>query len=168
MNAAPGPGRRIMVAGIGNPDRGDDAVGARVAADLAGRLPADVAVISRSGDLLSLIEDWAGLDALICIDAAAPSDSPGLIRRIDLAVDELPPDVAFSSSHAFGLPEAIALARTLDLAPAEIVVYAVEGACFDAGAAMTPEVEAAIAQTVGQVLAEVARLRQAVEVAAYA
>ena len=110
---------------------------------LAGRLPADAALLARSGDMMSLIEDWAGFDALVCVDAAAPMGAPGRIHRIDLAMDELPTDMSFTSSHAFGLAETVRLARTLELAPQDIVVYAVEGCCFDGGAPMTADVAAA-------------------------
>ena len=48
--------------------------------------------------------------------------------------------MSFASSHAFGVAEAIELARALDLAPKRIVVYAIEGVCFDAGAPFTPPV----------------------------
>jgi hydrogenase maturation protease len=49
--------RKVLVVGLGNPDRGDDGVGAIVTQCLVGRLPADVAILARSGDMLSLIGD---------------------------------------------------------------------------------------------------------------
>ena len=50
---------KILVVAIGNPDRADDGVGALVATRLAGRLPSDVALVGLTGDILSVIEDWA-------------------------------------------------------------------------------------------------------------
>ncbi len=152
--------RKVLVACLGNPDRGDDRIGALVAEALSGRLPPDVALIVRSGDMLALIDDWEGSDAFVCVDAAAPMGLPGRIHRFDLARDELPAEMAVASSHAFGLAEAIGLARMLGRAPRDIVVYAVEGACFDVGAAVTFEVAAAADRLVDRVVAEVARLRQ--------
>ena len=152
---------RILVLGLGNPDRGDDAVGPLVARRLAGRLPPDVRVATRSGDMLALIEDWSDCDALVCIDAAAPAGAPGRLHRLDLAADDLPRDPGPASSHGFGLAEAVALARALGRAPARIVVHAVEGACFDGGAPPTPCVAAAAEAVVERVVAEVARLRHA-------
>ena len=64
------PLRRVLVVGIGNPDRGDDAVGPAVVQVLAERLPDDVLMRTRSGNMLALIDDWAGFDAVVCIDAA--------------------------------------------------------------------------------------------------
>jgi hydrogenase maturation protease len=155
-----GTRHKILVIGLGNPDRGDDAVGAITVQRLAGRLPADVTLLVRSGDILSLIEDWVSFDALVCVDAAAPRGAPGRIHRIDLATDELPPNKSFPSSHTFGLAEAIRLARTLRCAPRDIIVYAVEGCCFDGGAPVTAAVSAAVSEVERQVIAEVERLRR--------
>jgi hydrogenase maturation protease len=152
--------RRVLVVGLGNPDRGDDGIGAIVAHRLAGRLPSDVAVVVRSGDMLSLIEDWAGFDALVCVDAAAPIGTPGRVHRIDLATTDLPQGISNTSSHGFGIADAIGLARSLHLALQDIIVYAVEGRCFDGGAPMTPEVMAAAGETAKCIVAEVSRLRQ--------
>ena len=150
--------RKVLVACLGNPDRGDDGIGALVAKALAGRLPDDATLITRSGDMLSLIEDWAGFGALICVDAAAPMGAPGRIHRIDLARDELPAEMTVTSSHAFGLTEAIRLASALQCAPRQIIVYAVEGSCFDGGAPMTAEVAAAALAVSRGVVAELDRL----------
>lgn len=152
------PYRKVLVVGLGNPDRGDDGIGPAVAHMLAERLPFDVTVLARGGDVLSVILDWDGYDALVCIDAAAPLTAPGRIHRLGPA-DALPAEPAGPSSHALGLADAIALARMLQIAPAEIVVYAVEGACFDTGAPLTPQVAAAAASVADQVAAEVGRLR---------
>jgi hydrogenase maturation protease len=160
------PGR-ILVVGLGNPDRGDDGVGARVIAALADRLPDDVTLLARRGDMVSLIDDWAGFDALICVDAAAPMGTPGRIHRIDLATDDLPVLGASMSSHAMGLAEVVGLARALRLAPRDIIVYAVEGESFEGGAPVGPAVAGAVAPLADRVAAEVLRLsRSEAEVAA--
>jgi hydrogenase maturation protease len=70
--------------------------------------------------------------------------------------------MAVTSGHAFGLAEAVQLARTLGLAPAEIVVYAVEGGCFEGGAEMTAAVTGAVAEVARLVIEEVRLLRQSV------
>jgi hydrogenase maturation protease len=152
---------KVLVVAIGNPDRADDGAGALVASRLAGRLPSDVPVVARTGDILSLIEDWTGFDAVVCIDAAAAIDVPGRIHRIDAGAGELPHGVAFASSHAFGLAEVIAVAAALRSLPERVIVYAIEGACFEGGATMTPEVTAAAAEVADRVIAEVIRLRRA-------
>ena len=109
--------RKVLVIGLGNPDRGDDAVGGIVAEHLSRRLPSDVTIIAPRGDVLSLIGDWVAFDALVCIDAAAPMGMPGRIHRIALPKDELPSNFPVTSSHAFGLTAAIGLARALPWSP---------------------------------------------------
>ena len=75
----------MLVVGVGNPDRGDDGVGPLVATKLAEVLPADVTITCPGGNVLSLIPEWPGFEAMICIDAAAPLTTPGRIHRFDLA-----------------------------------------------------------------------------------
>lgn len=150
--------RKVLVLALGNADRGDDGIGALVAAKLAGRLPPHVRLATHAGDMLALLDDWAGFNAVVCVDAAAPQNAAGRICRIDLASDELPRGLSAASSHAFGIAEAIALARALDRAPRDIVVYAIEGRCFEAGAPLTAEVAAAADDAADQVIAEAERL----------
>lgn len=152
--------RCVRVIGIGNRDRGDDGIGWVVAQRLAGRLPADVSLLTRGADMMDIGDDMAGIDALICIDATAPAGSPGRIQRVDLATGELERNRAPASSHALGLAEVIALAEALGTAPRDIVVYGIEGASFDAGAPITREVMAVVDEVADQVVAEVYRLRR--------
>jgi hydrogenase maturation protease len=161
--------RKILVIGAGNPDRGDDGIGAMVARRLAQRLPSDVAVLTRSGDMLRLVDDWAASDAVFCIDAAAAIGAPGRVHRIDLTTGSLPREIALTSSHAFGIREAVELAQALGLALPRIIVYAVEGHCFDPGAEMTREVAAAAGVVADRIIDEIAMLRrEAGEVASHA
>ncbi len=152
-------GKRVLVVGIGNRDRGDDGVGALVIENLGGRLPGEAELRARSGDLLALIDDWAGFECVIVVDAARMG-TPGRVHRIDALRHKLPVAPALPSSHAFGLPEVIALAQALDCAPADIVVYAVEGETFEAGAAMVPQVQAAARLVADKVVAEVHQMMQ--------
>jgi len=151
---------KVLVLCLGNADRGDDGIGPAVAAELEGRLPAGTVLSVRSGDMLALIEDWESFDALVCVDAAAPMEGTGTIHRLDLNERELPREMAFVSSHAFGLSETVALARTLSLAPSRIVVYAVEGESFEAGAPLSPRAARAVIPAAQQVAAEAARLQE--------
>lgn len=149
----------VLVLGLGNPDRGDDGAGAAAAQALIGRVPPEVVVQVRRGDLLALIEDWEGFEALVCIDAAAPMGLPGRIHRVDVDATPLPASSGVTSSHAFGLPEAIELARSLELLPRRIIVYAIEGESFESGAPLTPAVAEGALRAADQVLAEVDRLQ---------
>ena len=54
---------------VGNRLRGDDAVGLDVARRLRGALPEGVAITEHEGEPTSLIDAWAGADALWVVDA---------------------------------------------------------------------------------------------------
>jgi hydrogenase maturation protease len=151
---------KSLVVGIGNPDRGDDGIGPLVARQLVGCAPPDVRITERAGDVLALIEDWAGYDTVILIDAAAPGATPGSIHRIDLMTTELPTDISLSSTHAFGVGNAVSLARTLGLLPRSLVVYAIEGANFEPGAHLSPNVAAAAEEVAAHVIAELGLLNE--------
>ena len=149
----------VLLVGMGNPDRGDDGIGLVVARQLLGRVPPNVAIIERTGDALALIEDWTGRDAVILVDAAAPGTTPGRIHRLDMLNDELPAELSLSSTHAFGVANAVGLARTLGLLPSTMIVYAVEGADFAPGAPLSAKVAAAVGEVVSRLTAELRLLR---------
>jgi hydrogenase maturation protease len=148
----------LLVIGIGNPDCGDDAIGPMVARLLAGQVGPEAAVVERSGDMLGLIEDWAGRDGVVLIDAAAPVTAPGSIHRIDLLRESLPAGLALASTHAFGVADAVEVARALGQLPASLIVYAVEGGRFDPGAPPSAVVITAAETVAARVAAELLRL----------
>jgi hydrogenase maturation protease len=156
MNADDPPG--LLVAAIGNPDRGDDGVGPAVARVLQRQMPAGVRVIECGGDVLELVDEWARSAAVILVDASEPAGEPGRIRRLDLATSSLPADFAQNSTHAFGLAETVELSRALGRLPSHLVVYLVEGERFDIGAPLSPRVAEAIEKVAKAVLAELSQI----------
>ena len=148
---------RTLVIGVGNPDCGDDAIGPLVTSLLRARLPRDVTILDRPGDMLALIDDWADHDTVVLIDAAAPIDSPGAVHRIDLRQQALPASLRLASTHAFGIVDAVRLAEALGRLPARLIAYAVEGAAFEPGASLSPAVAAAADVVVSRIAAELAQ-----------
>ncbi|MDX1691390.1 MAG: hydrogenase maturation protease [Acidimicrobiia bacterium] len=147
-------GDRTVVIGIGNRDRGDDAVGPAVLDRLAGPLPADVETVCTDGDPGDVLEALAGCRRTIVVDAVSPAGRPGrLVRMTDrTALASVRP----SSSHALGPAEVLDLAAQLERLPADVVVYGIEGAAFGPGRPMSPAVEDAVEVAVGMILEEVA------------
>jgi hydrogenase maturation protease len=133
-----------MVIGVGNPDRGDDAAGRRVARLMRKMLPHDVEVAEHEGEGAGLSALLEGLAAAFLVDACISDMSPGTVRRFDVNAAPLPQLAFGASTHAFGLFEAIELARALGCLPPRCVVYAIEGACFEIGAPLSPPVKAAL------------------------
>jgi hydrogenase maturation protease len=129
---------RTLVAGIGNPDRGDDGFGPAVARRLRRQALPGVSVVERRGDILALIGDWQGFAAVVLADAVAPMTEPGRIHRFDLSRRPLPLGSAYRSTHGFGVAEAVELARSLGRLPRRLVLYLAEGARFDWGRRYRP------------------------------
>lgn len=144
-----------LVIGIGNPDRGDDGAGRVAVRALAGRLPPGVGVREHSGTAPELVDWFAAAGAVWIVDAARSGAAPGTLRRFDAAAGPLPASLLGVSSHGLGLGTAVELARALGCLPRVCVVWGVEGARFDVGAAVTPAVAAAARAAAGHILAEV-------------
>ena len=139
----------VLVIGVGHPDRGDDGVGPWVATRLQ-EIGAEAAIVH--GDCARLIDLWSDRDRVVVVDAMRTDDAAGTIRRFDGRIEPLPTGAFRSSSHLFGLAEAVALARTLDRLPRELIVYGVAGARFDLGVCLSPTVEAAAGRIVDDIL----------------
>ncbi len=157
-----------LVIGIGNADRGDDAVGLCVVRRLAGWALPGVVVEEAGGDALALIERWNGMRHVVLVDASEPAGAPGRIRRLDATAVALPRDVGLSSTHAFGLVEAVELARTLGCLPEWRVVYAIEAGGLTAGAGLAPAVAASVEPAASRIAAELAAAQAAGEEAGHA
>ena len=147
-------GERVLVIGLGHPDRGDDAVGMIVAERLAQRAPAGLTVLTL-GETARLLDVIDGTDAVVIVDAALSGAPPGTIHRFDAHAAALPETMFAMSTHAIGLAGAIELARTLGELPARCIVFAIEGASFDLGRPPTPQVAAAIDEVMARVLDEI-------------
>ena len=147
--------RRIVI-GIGNPERGDDAAGRAVARRLRGMAPAGVEVLDQDGEATALLARLDQADCAILVDASFSGAAPGTVRRFDVATELLPTSGFAASTHGFGLLEAIELARSLGQLPATCIVFAIEGASYALGDALTPEVEQAVSRVVALVRDEMA------------
>jgi hydrogenase maturation protease len=147
-----------LVVGIGNPDRGDDGVEPAIAQRVSGRVPPGVSVLELGGDVLALIESWAGIPSVIVVDAVAPIAEPGRFHRLDLAKNPLPVAFAPPSTHAFGLAETVELARSLGKLPPFLVAYLVKGEQFEPGAPLSPTVAKAVEKVVERVSQELSAI----------
>ena len=135
---------RCLVIGLGNAYRGDDAVGLVVAARCRRRLPADVRVVESEQEPSRLLDAWEGAGAVFVVDAVVSGAPAGAVHRYDATTTALPAGVFRSSTHAFGVGDAVELARALGRIPRSVIVYGVEGADFGAGAPLSPAVAAAV------------------------
>lgn len=147
---------RVLVIGVGNAARGDDAVGCQVIQRLQGSVGEEVEMQEQSGEGTALMEAWQEADAVILVDAVQSGGAPGTIFRFDAHEEALPAKFFRYSTHAFSVAEAVELARVLHRLPPRLVVYGIEGQTFAAGVGLSPAVAAAVAQVVTQVRREIA------------
>ena len=155
MSTGAEAGASVTAIGVGNELRGDDAAGLLVARRLRDRVPAGVRVVEREGEPTALLDAWAGSDSVLVIDAVYSGAPPGTVHRLDAAVEPIPARLAGGSTHAFSVGEAVELGRALDRLPDRLVVLGIEGARFEAGDRVAPEVEDAVERAVDAALGEI-------------
>lgn len=137
-----------LIIGIGNPARGDDAVGLRVVEGIG----LSETVLEHDGEPASLIALWEGHAAVVLIDAISSESPPGTIVEIDASHTVLPAGMCHST-HALGPAEAVELARALGRLPSKITLIGIEGRDYSFGAGLSPEVEAAVSEVARRVRA---------------
>ena len=146
----------ILIVGIGNIFRGDDAVGlaaARLFREMA--LPG-VQVLEVDGDMTALTDDWQGAQKVVVIDAVTSKADAGTIYRFSAHAEPLPQKMFATccSCHAFGVAQQIEIARSLNQLPPCLIVFGIEGKDFTLGSKLSPEVQQALPRLVEQVRQE--------------
>ena len=157
---------KILIIGIGNPYRHDDAVGLTIAARLReSRLRSQAStaftVIEHSGEGASLIDVWKGASTVIIIDAVCSGAAVGTIHRFEASEQKIPVDFFNYSTHAFSLAEAIEMARVLNQLPERVIVYGIEGEDFTLGVGLSAAVEKTAPEIAIMVLAEIRKANSA-------
>lgn len=145
-----------LVLGIGNPLMGDDGVGSQVVELLqAGTLPPNVKVEDAGLPGWGLPAWFEGWSNVILVDAVQMGQAPGNWRRfcpeemrVELENDAL-------SLHQPDLACGLALAEALELLPENLVLYGVEPADVDPGAALSPQVRHSLPDVVASILYDI-------------
>jgi hydrogenase maturation protease len=146
----------MMVIGLGNEFRRDDAVGLIAARRLRERgIPAE----EHQGDLATLMEKWKGIDGVILIDAVRSGAAPGTLYCLDASDSPLNREFFKSSTHAFGLADAVELSRTLGTLPRRVLVFGIEVRDLISGVGLSQDVETALPLLVEEVVTAVPSLK---------
>jgi hydrogenase maturation protease len=143
----------VILIGVGNGWRGDDGAGLALARRVRELAPPGVEVREVDGDATALMDAWSGAEHVVVVDAAQSEAAPGTVRRFDAGATALPVRALRSSTHAFGVSDAVELARALGRLPDRLEVYAIEGASFTAGERLSPAVERAVAELASELSA---------------
>ncbi len=133
----------ILIIGIGNDYRSDDAVGLVVARALQARRLLHTSILEATGEGTALLEAWKGRDSVMLVDTVTSQATAGTIHQLDARVGPISPDFFALSTHAFGVAGAIELARVLGNLPPRLMLYGIESKHFVAGEGLSPEVERA-------------------------
>lgn len=147
---------RVLVIGIGNGYRGDDAAGLAVMERIRVAAPPAAEVVRHEGEPVSLIDTWDGARAVYLVDAVSSGGEPGSIYRFDATARPLGAHFSRRGTHAFGVADTIELARALGRLPDRLIGYGIEGHSFAAGASLSPQVRSAVSIVSTRLLEELA------------
>lgn len=141
----------ILVIGVGNPLRGDDAVGPAVLEALSQEsLPQGVVLHNIGGDAADLIDLLEDGRAAVIVDAVAADEEVGKVLTID-CVQPLPQQQFLSSSHAFGVAEGVELARTLGQLPSPCFIVGITANKWAMGGGLSQPMKEAVPRAVAVV-----------------
>lgn len=149
-------GRALLVIGVGNRDRGDDAAGPVVCDLLRASDVAGVETLVFEGSVVDLPLHWRPDDHVVIVDAAAPAGQPGRITDFNALTDRLVAPGTIST-HTVDVGAAIELARAMAKLPAELSIVGIEGASFEFGDGLAPEVDCGVRQVVERISRRAAR-----------
>ncbi|MBI3693895.1 MAG: hydrogenase maturation protease [Acidobacteria bacterium] len=100
------------------------------------------------------MEGWSDAEEVILVDAVVTGVPPGAITVWDARTAPLAGDFIRCSTHAFGVAEAVELARLLDRLPPRLRIYGIEGTNFEPGAEPSPAVREAAERLAEQIARE--------------
>lgn len=155
---------RIIVLGVGNILLSDEGVGVRAVEKLQRDfvLPAGVEVIDGGITGMEMLEDLAGADHILIVDAVRSGNAPASIVRI--AGEQVP--VFFRtklSPHQIGLSDVLATLVLTGEQPGGVTVIGVEPVSLETAMELSPQVEAVLPEVVSLVVEELRQLGVAVK-----
>jgi len=123
----------VLVLAVGNPSRGDDAIGPELAARLEAAALTGVEVISEFQMQVENALDLSGRERVIFVDAGTGTPAPFELQRVHAAAQFL------HTSHALS-PEAVLATyrRVTGNEPPEAWLLCVRGESFELGEALSP------------------------------
>ncbi|MDP6456816.1 MAG: hydrogenase maturation protease [Candidatus Marinimicrobia bacterium] len=150
----------ILIIGVGSPYRCDDSVGLAILKQLRLHELHNVHLMERSGEGSDIMDIWQSYGHVILVDAVQSGSAPGTIHRIDANTEKVPTDFFHYSTHAFGVAEAVEMARTLGELPKHVLIYGIEGKDFEIGKEISAEIEKSAEQVVQQILDDIHSIRE--------
>jgi hydrogenase maturation protease len=122
----------VLVVGIGNPARGDDAIGPLLIERLAGRVRPSVELLTDYQLQVEFVLDLQGRDLVIFVDASVAAAAPFECRAVTPAASHSITTHALAPSALLAAYEA-----HFGLAPPRALALAVQGCEFELGAGLS-------------------------------
>ena len=144
-----------LVIGYGNPLRGDDGVGWRVAEALAVALPEGTADVLAVHQLTPELSDPISHAAMVVFIDAAADGEVGRVACFELGGDDAGSQPALQGSHQMSPDTLLAMAEALFGRRPVAYLVTIAGESFDLSEALSPVVEAAVLVAVAAVLTEI-------------
>lgn len=145
---------KIIVIGVGNPFRGDDGVGWAIIDALEGKVSKNVDLRKIRGELGDFLEYFENYPAVYLIDACVGDSPVGSWQRIDALRDPLGLERTQTSTHGFGISQAVSMAKALNQLPSKLIIYGINGDRYNLSNELSPPVEKAIEEVIPELLKE--------------
>lgn len=149
----------VLIVGVGNEYRGDDAIGLLAARRIRALNLPGVSTIECRGEASGLVNGWKDVQAVFVIDAVYSGQKTGTIHQWNVTHESLPVDLFSASSHSLGVAQAIELARAMNLLPPVMIVYGIEAKQFDYQTGVSPELYDLLDEMIQQIQSEVSMIQ---------
>lgn len=145
----------MLVLGVGNPDRGDDAAGPLVAAALAEVVGIEARQVTADPSAILTDPLWDTAEQVRLVDTVRTGQRPGSVHRWSgqRLVDHVP--ATGGGTHDLGIATTLHLAQALGRLPPTLEVIGIEGAVFEVGHPPCRAVRHAVAMVAAALAREV-------------
>ena len=135
-------GNKLLVIGLGNEFRGDDAFGIRVVEYLQSNGFNKADCLIEQSDLTRILELWGDRDVIVVDCLHLNGEGIGSIHEFDTI--ELLLDESLSSTHGVSLKQTYQLAETVNKRPRSLKIIAAVGRDWSMGNSMDEKLESVI------------------------
>lgn len=144
----------IIIVGMGNPYRSDDAVGGVVVDGLREKVGPHIKLEKQRGDIAELIDIFSHHKSVYVVDACSGHGQVGTWRRIDVHKQSIIEDNPQTSTHGFSVSQAISLAKNLGQLPHKLILYVVHSDRYSIGKGLSPPVITSVDAVIKSILNE--------------
>jgi hydrogenase maturation protease len=136
---------KSLVIGVGNPFRRDDGIGPEIIRILKLENKSNFDLIDGGTDGLALLDQLAGYEKAVIIDAAEMLEAPGVIKLFTPAEAKIKIKSDVLSTHGFGMAEMLKIAEELNV-ETKIRIIGVQPKDINFGEGLSEEIKNKIPQ----------------------